>query len=192
MFVAVRPPEAAVEHLEAFLADRREHAAFRWTPAEQLHLTLAFAADVPDHDVEPLLDGLEAAAGRRTPFEARLAGGGSFPDAARARVLWAGLDLGAAAAARTELDRLAAGARTAVARAGLAVDGQRFRPHVTVARLGRPEDVTRWVRVLDTYDGPAFTVDHVELVASHLGEGPRRRPRHEVLAEVPLGGAPRE
>jgi 2'-5' RNA ligase len=43
------------------------------------------------------------------------------------------------------------------------------------------------VRLLDAYRGPAWTASEVVLVASHLGEGPRRRPRHEVVAELPLG-----
>lgn len=186
MFVAVIPPAEAVEHLDEHLEPRREHGDFRWSSSEQLHVTLAFLEAVPERALDDLAEGLERAAARRTAFTARIGGGGAFPDAAAARVLWAGLDV--ADDARTELDRLAAGCRTAANRAGLVVDGQRFRPHVTVARLGRPLEATRWVRVLDAYAGPTWTVDHVALVASYLGEGPRRRPRYEVVAELPLGG----
>ena len=60
-------------------------------------------------------------------------------------------------------------------------------PHITIARLGRPQELSNWVRLLDTYAGPPWPVNEIELVASHLGEGPRRRPRHEVLATLPLG-----
>lgn len=189
MFVAVAPPEEVREHLDEFLDPRRAHGSFRWTSSEQLHLTLAFLEHVPDRALDALVEGLQRGAARRTPFAARVAGGGAFPDPAHAKVLYAGLEL--TSDARTELDRLATGARAAAGRAGLAVDGQRFRPHVTVARTGRPQEVSRWVRLLDAYAGPAWTVDRVVLVASHLGEGPRRRPRHEVVAELPLGGAPR-
>ncbi len=184
MFVAVVPPEEVTDDLDAFLDVRREHAPFRWTAPDQLHLTLAFLAAVPDRALDDLIDGLGVAAGRRAPFTARIAGGGAFPDVATAKVLWAGLD--ADASGRDQLDRLAAGARAAAGRSGVAVDGQRFRPHLTLARLGRPQEVTRWVRLLDAYAGPAWSVDRVALVASHLGEGPRRRPRHEVVAELPL------
>ncbi len=157
MFVAVRPPESALEHLDEFLEVRREAAPFRWSAVEQLHVTLAFLESVADRHLDDLVDRLAEAAARRTPFSVRLAGGGAFPDAARARVLWAGLDLDVTAA--TELDRLATGARNAAVAAGTTVDGQRFRPHVTVARLGRPAEVTRWVRLLDAYQGPTWTVD---------------------------------
>jgi RNA 2',3'-cyclic 3'-phosphodiesterase len=83
---------------------------------------------------------------------------------------------------------MATGARAAANRAGVAVDGQRFRPHVTVARLGHQQDVTSWVRLLDTYRGPAWRADRVALAASYLGEGPRGRPRYEPVQEFDLGG----
>lgn len=184
MFVAVTPPEQALSDLDDFLAVRREAAPFRWTPAEQFHLTLAFLADVPDRSLDELVERLGRAARRRRTFPARLAGGGAFPHAAGARVLWCGLE--AEEADRVELGRMATGARAAAVRSGIAVDGQRFRAHLTVARLGRPADVTRWVRLLDSYRGPTWTVDRVDLVASYLGEGPRNRPRHETVASFPL------
>jgi 2'-5' RNA ligase len=185
MFVAVTPPEEVVQHLDAYLEPRREHATFRFTPPEQFHVTIAFYAAVPEASLDDLTEGLARAAGRRTAFTTRVAGGGAFPDPVQARVLYARLDLGPDAEA--ELDLLATGARAAAGRAGVAVDGQRFRPHLTVARLARPEEATRWLRVLDAYRGPEWTVEDVSLVASYLGEGPRGRPRYETLAELPLG-----
>lgn len=184
-FVAVRPPEDAVEHLDAFLDVRREAAAFRWAEADQLHVTLAFLADVPDRALDELEERLQRAARKRRPFRTAIAGGGAFPHVGRARVVWAGLDLDEPG--REELRRLATGARAAAARSGIEVGGQRFTPHLTLARLGRPTEVTRWVQLLDGYRGPSWEVADVELVASYLGEGPRRRPRHEVLATYPLG-----
>lgn len=185
MFVALQPPPEAVAHLDSFLEPRRAAAAFRWAVPEQFHVTLAFLADVPDRHLDELLERLVRAGRRRTPFPTRIAGGGAFPNAARARVVWAGLELDETG--RTELDRLATGARAAAGKAGIVVDGQRFRPHITLGRLGRPAEVSRWVQLLDGYAGPGWTADRVELVASHLGEGPRGRPRYEVVETFPLG-----
>lgn len=185
MFAALTPPESAVEHLDEFLAPRREHGTFRWSAPDQFHVTLAFLESVAEHRLDELVESLGRAAARRTAFAARIAGGGAFPNPVRARVLYAGIDL--ANEARTELDRLAAGARAAAVSSGLVVDGQRFRPHVTVARLARPTETTRWVRLLDAYTGPTWTAGRLTLVASYLGEGPRGRPRYETVAELLLG-----
>lgn len=178
MFVAVVPPPEVLDHLDAFLEPRRAYAGFRWTRPDQVHLTLAFLGDVRDRHLDELEERLTRAAVRRSAFGAAISGGGAFPDVATARVLWAGLS------ADVPLEPLATGARTAAATSGIAVDGQRFRPHLTVARLGHPEDVTRWVRLLDAYEGPRWTADRLTLVESHLGEG---RPRYEVAGEYPLG-----
>jgi 2'-5' RNA ligase len=165
-------------------------APFRWTLPEQGPLTLAFAAAAPERVLDDVEERLATAAARRQPFELRIAGGGAFPHVAGAKVLWAGVQAArdeAPVDARAELDLLASGARAAFAKAGATVDGQRFRPHVTLARLGHPEELTRWVRLLDAYEGPAWHVDTLTLVRSHLGEGPRRTPRSETVGEFPLG-----
>jgi RNA 2',3'-cyclic 3'-phosphodiesterase len=184
MFVAVVPPEGVLEDLEDFLAPRREAAQLRWTLPEQWHVTLAFLADVPDRALDDLVERLHRAARKRSPMSARIAGGGAFPHVGKAKVLYAGLEID-----RVELSRAATGARAAAARAGIVVDGQRFKPHVTLARMNRPVEATRWVRLLDSYAGPSWTVEELALVASHLGEGPRGRPRYEVLETFSLGRA---
>ena len=184
MFVAVVPPEGVLEDLEEFLLPRREDAPFRWTLPEQWHVTLAFLDDVPDRVVDDLVERLGRAARKRAPMSAQITGGGAFPHVGKAKVLYAGLDTD-----REELSRAATGARAAAGRAGIAVDGQRFRPHVTLARMNRPVEATKWVRVLDAYAGPTWTIEELALVASYLGEGPRGRPRYEVLETFSLGRA---
>lgn len=185
LFVGVVPPPEVVDDLDAFLDVRREAARFRWTLAEQWHLTLAFMASVPDRRLDEMVERLARAGKRRTPFGLRFAGGGAFPNPARAKVLYA--DVRGDDHAREELRRLATGVRAACTKAGAEVDGQRFHAHLTLARLGRPEEVSNWVRLLDAYEGPAWRVEEFALVESHLGEGPRRRPRYEVLETFSLG-----
>jgi 2'-5' RNA ligase len=187
MFVAVVPPDDALDHLDEFLERRREAGDFRWVLREQLHVTLAFLAEVPERRLDELHERLERAAKRRTAFPTALAGGGAFPNVGRARVLWAGLELDEAG--RVEMGRLATGVRAAAGKSGVAVDGARFKPHVTVARLRHPQEATRWVRLLESYRGPAWTADSVELVASYLGQGPRNRPRYEHVGSFALGSA---
>lgn len=182
MFVAVVPPDDVVADLEEFLDPRREAGDFRWTSPDSWHVTLAFLASVPDARVDDLQERLDRAARRRTPLTLRVGGGGAFPDVAHARLLHAGVHGEA-----DELTRLATGVRAAAGRAGAPPDGSRFRPHVTLARTRRPQDVVRWARLLDTWSSRPFRVEEIELVESFLGEGPRNRPRYETRSVHRLG-----
>jgi 2'-5' RNA ligase len=180
MFVAVVPPATALEDLAEFLEPRQEaEPGFRWTVPDQWHITLAFLPQVVDRQLDDLQARLERAAARRTAFPVTIAGGGAFPGPSRAKVLFAGVD---ASEHDEELRRLATGARAAGSKAGIDVEGGRFHPHLTLARIGRPVEATRWLRVLNAYRGPTWTAGEITLIASHLGEGPRNRPRYEEVA----------
>lgn len=186
MFVAVPLPEAVKEHLADFLEPRQEagrrELGLRWSGPDQWHVTLAFLPDVTDRHTDELLERLARVAARRKPLVLSLAGAGAFPNAARAKVLWAGVEHDG-----EELMRLAGGVRAAGAKSGNEVGGGRFHPHLTLARLGRAEDVTRWLRVLQPYSGPSWQADEVALIASYLGQGPHGRSRYEMRATFALG-----
>ena len=185
LFVAVDPPPEAVEHLDSFLDARRDAGDdLRWTPSSQWHLTLAFMGAAPERVLEDLVDRVGDAAGAVPPVPLALVGGGCFPDVTRARVLWAGVSGGSA------LAPLVRRVRSACAVVGAAPEGGPFRAHLTLARMRQPRDATRWVRVLESYAGPPWTAGEVTVVASHLPRRGGHRPRHEVLARLPLGAGP--
>jgi len=184
MFVAAVPSEAAIADLARFVEPRLDDGGpLRWTSQDQWHLTLTFLPAVPDDSLDELCDQLAATALRRQALALSLSGAGAFPNPARAKALWLGVHGDTDA-----LAHLATGTRNAAVRSGTEVDGSRFRPHLTLARLGRPIDVTRWLRIFDSYAGPSWAVDDIALVESHLGEGPRGRPRYRTHATFPLLG----
>ncbi|HYN67163.1 MAG TPA: RNA 2',3'-cyclic phosphodiesterase [Ornithinibacter sp.] len=187
LFVAVEPPEDAVEHLDEFLSARRSSGPqLRWASPTQWHVTLAFMGAAPERVVDPLADAVAEAASRTSPLALAVAGGGCFPDVTRAKVLWAGVDDGTPEA--DVLGRLARGVRSACSVAGASPEGGAFLPHLTLGRFPQAEDATRWVRVLQTYAGPPWVASEVAVIASHLPRERGHRPRHEVLARLPLGG----
>jgi RNA 2',3'-cyclic 3'-phosphodiesterase len=192
LFVALIPPVGAIEDLGEFLGPRQAAdagaPALRWTEPFQWHVTLAFLPNAADRSLDELEERLSRAAARRTPFDAVIAGAGAFPHVWNASVVWAGVRLDGDAEAE-ELRRLSTGARSAAAKAGCEVAGGAFRPHVTLARSPRPADVTRWIRVLETYAGPPWRATEIALVESHLGEGPRGRPRYDIRESFRLGRA---
>ncbi len=186
LFVAVVPPDDVLDDLEAHLQPRLEAGPeIRWTDRHQWHVTLAFLGAVPERRLDDLTDALARSAARRDPLILRLAGAGAFPNPYAARVLWAGVEQ-----VRGDLVAVAGGIRNASSSVGATPDGTRFDPHLTLGRFHRPTEATRWIRALDAWEGPAWRVEHLALVESHLGEGRGRRPRYEVLAELPLRTGP--
>jgi 2'-5' RNA ligase len=188
MFVALPLPEAVKDHLAAFLEPRQEAGRdLRWSVPDQWHVTLAFLAEVADRHTDELLERLERATTRRKPLVLRVAGAGAFPHAGDAKVIWAGVEHEG-----EELTRLAGGVRAAAAKSGVRMEGARFHPHLTLARVSvpnQPMDVTRWLRVLEQYSGPPWQATEVTLVESHLGQGPGGRAVH-VVSEIFRLGAP--
>jgi len=187
MFVAVVPPQSVLESLEVFVRPRQDvprdpAAPMRWTRPDQWHLTLAFMPHVDDSDLDELGERLTRAAARRHPFDLQLDGAGAFPNAAKAKVLFTDVrgDV-------EHLGQLAVGARAAASKSGIDVEGGKFHPHLTLARINRPFDVTKWLRIFDEYASDTWRVDEIELIESHLGEGPRGRPRYETREVFALG-----
>lgn len=181
LFVAIDLPDEVREDLGEFLDPRREAAPFPFIASEQWHLTLAFMAAVDEVAQDALEDGLESVARRHAPFIAQLGGAGSFPDPTRARVLWL-----AVARGDDQVRRLGAAVRTTAVHAGAEVDGRELIPHLSLARLRRPIEATRWLRVLDTWTSAAFEVGSFVLIQSHLGAGARGRPRYDEVARYLL------
>jgi 2'-5' RNA ligase len=114
----------------------------------------------------------------------RLAGAGAFPNPYAARTLWVGVEQ-----LRGDLAAAASGIRSACNSVGATPDGTHFHPHVTLGRFRRPAEASRWIRAFDPFESPAWTVDRVALVESHLGQGRGRRPRYETVAELALRSA---
>ena len=183
LFVGLVPPSAALDDLDAACAPfRLARHDLRWTGRELWHLTLAFLGEVSEESLTRLVPWLEQAAGRQRPFTLSVAGGGAFSNPARAHVLWSGLsgDSGA-------LAELAATVAAAAREAGVAPpDSYRgFTPHLTLARCRVPVDAREIVSRLDSYQGPAWTVEEICLIRSTLNG----RPRYQMLETWKLASA---
>ncbi len=114
--MAIVPPANVLAELAMATESLRLAApGLRWAGTENWHLTLAFLGEVGEPALAGLSTRLERAARRHPPQRLALAGGGAFPAAARARVLWAGIE-----ADRRALGLLAASVAAGARRAGAA------------------------------------------------------------------------
>ena len=161
LFVALDMPQNVAERLLLLCGGL---SAARWTPPEQLHLTLAFIGEV---DGTLFLDIREALADIAAPvFDLRLSGAGVFPPRGEPRVLWAGV------APEPALVHLHKKVTACLQRAGVELERRKFSPHITLARLSRgvdPSQAARWVRAHALLRSEPFAVDRFTLYESVLG-----------------------
>jgi 2'-5' RNA ligase len=104
---------------------RRQLAAGRFTLYDNLHLTLVFIGEIPEHRAGALFDIADAL--RFEPFELCIEGVGSFRRGG-GHILWAGVRENDRLQAL--YDRLSGDVRAA----GYSVEARRYTPHLTLAR----------------------------------------------------------
>ena len=125
--------------------DERAYGQPRWVRVDGLHLTLRFLGATPDEKQSQIAAALEAASAGVAPFRVALSGGGAFPDPRRPRVLWIGINEGAAL-----LAGLARRLDERLAPLGWPPEGRPFAPHLTLARTdgvpGADERARSWQR----------------------------------------------
>ena len=160
LFIASSFPESVLRALNervTLLKPKLPRAS--WVRPETQHLTFAFLGEQD----ESLANRLEVPCGKA--FEATLQGCGFFPNHRHARVGWVGAEPG------EEFVALAGRIRTAVTEAGVQLDQNEFRPHLTLMRIRDhwpPLAIDTFENALRDYRSAAFTVDHVTLYVSRL------------------------
>lgn len=182
-FIAISLPAPVRQQL----AGLRESLPFgRPVPEENLHLTLAFLDDQPESLLRDLHEQLSLI--RAEPFELSLSGLGIF-GGPKPRVLFAEVEESG------PLRSLHREVKGAVRRVDLTLPRERFRPHVTLARLPgqlSPLRARQLQLYLENHIGaplPGFRVEDFTLFHSILG---RDGARHEELATYPLLRDPAE
>jgi 2'-5' RNA ligase len=157
LFVAVTVPEAAAEALAPLVGGV---PGARWSPPENLHITLRFAGEIAESIAEDLDSALAAVS--VPAFDVSLAGVGAFGDPYALHALWAGVE------ANDILTRLHGRCETAARRAGLKPDTRAWKPHVTVAYLNGAESgrVAAWTSAHNLLRVPPFRADAFGLYSS--------------------------
>src|SRR4051812_19413308 len=137
----------------------------RWVEPENLHLTLRFIGEVDDAAAEEVDYALRQI--QDQAFDLQLSGLGTFGKHGKEHTLWVGVTPSPA------LTHLQAKVESAVVRSGQPAEERKFTPHVTIARMTRP-DLIRLQHFIEgngLFQAGPFQVDHFTLYESEPGNG---------------------
>ena len=183
LFVAIELPADVrkklkdhIGHLRNALPDVRAS----WSREENVHLTLKFLGDTPVSQIETLSKAAERASQSARPFELVVRGCGVFPPRGNPRVLWVGIEDHSGA-----LGTLQQALEDECAKAGFACEQRSFHPHLTIARLRKPQGSRQLASLHEEIGFETETVgaSALAVVRSELrNEGSR----HTVVARYPF------
>ncbi len=165
------------------LARRAQNARLpvRWLAPASYHVTLKFLGWCRPDTVDAVVDEARRVAGAIEPFRFATARLGAFPSAAKATIVWAGIEDAAG-----RLVALADKVEHAMVGLGFSRESRRFHPHVTLGRLREPADVAD---VLLPMSEQAFSETRVENLIVYESRTISNGSEYSAVAEIPLGAA---
>jgi len=165
LFTAIDLPEETVLRLERLLSALRPEALIKWSPLDNLHITIKFIGEWPESRLDELHETL-AGLGPRESVEIDFHDLGWFPNERSPRVLWAGVHAGEG------LRNLAHDTDEALGKLGVSREIRDFSPHLTLARMKNPVPLRRLrekVAELQPAALGSFSARHFSLFRSDPG-----------------------
>ncbi len=183
-FIAVKVPAAAAEQIRS--AQERLRAVgggWKWVNADSFHITLKFLGAVERSRLAALWRSMQEAVEGTPAFTVTFRGVGAFPSRSRARVVWAGVERGAA-----DLAGLAVKVDDVCAAHGFEREKRPFRAHLTLGRARRPGPDPTLAEAMKELAGAPLgetCMDRVLLMKSELS---RSGAVYSILNEEVLAG----
>ena len=137
VFCAVELPREVREQLEDYVARLRRLApdvAASWSRVENIHLTLKFFGNVAVDQIAAISTAARQAVKEFSTFEIEVGKTGVFPKPSRAQVLWIGVSDPSG-----KLSDLQQRLENECAAAGFPKEDRAYRPHLTLARIRKPD-----------------------------------------------------
>ena len=137
VFCAVELPAEVRARLEDHVRQLRKavpDVAASWSRVENIHLTLKFFGNVEVKRIEKISAAAERAVKEFSTFQIRIGETGVFPRPSRPQVLWIGV-----ADPSGRLSALQEKFENECAAEGFSKEDRAYKPHLTIARLRKPE-----------------------------------------------------
>lgn len=168
MFCAFELPEAVRSRIDLHSRNVREavpEAAASWSRPENVHLTMKFFGNVDQAQVPMISAAAERVVKEFSPVEVEVEKTGVFPRPSRPQVLWIGVNDSSGALAKLQ-QRL----EDEFAREEFPKEDRAFRPHLTIARIRRPQNADRLAQIhlASEFSAVAVRFDQLILFRSEL------------------------
>jgi 2'-5' RNA ligase len=182
-FIAIEFPHEIRARVAAHIGRLRQalpDVSASWNREDTLHLTLKFLGDVPVKKVEELSQAVAAATSQIESFTITVAGCGSFPARDKPNVLWIGIEEPSASLSRLHLKL-----EDNCSLVGFEREARAFHPHLTIARLRRPQGARELAELHRNlpFTSQTFTVSEIVGFRSELHP---KGARHSALFRHPL------
>jgi RNA 2',3'-cyclic 3'-phosphodiesterase len=137
IFCAVELPDSVRAELKDHIQRLREavpDVAASWTRVENIHLTLKFFGNVNVNRIPRISNAVTRTVNRFPSFSIGIGKTGVFPNPRRAQVLWIGVNDPSG-----KLSELQKQLENECAKEKFEKENRAYRPHLTIARLRKPE-----------------------------------------------------
>jgi len=117
-------------------------AAASWSRPENIHLTMKFFGNVDQAKVPVISAAVARVVKEFSPIQIEVGKTGVFPRPSRPQVLWIGIE-----DASGLLSKFQQQLENELAREGFPKEDRAFRPHLTIARIRRPQNADRLAQI---------------------------------------------
>lgn len=131
--IKVKPSEAFISKYY-LLKKSFQHEKIRWVKPNNLHITLKFFGETPEHHIPAINLALNESINNISPFAIDIKDIGVFGSSYKPKVIWFGID------PKNEIEALVSSIYNELSQIGIHPDRQNFVPHLTLARMKFIED----------------------------------------------------
>lgn len=163
-FCAIELPDEVRARLQDHVRRMREtvpDASASWSRPENIHLTLKFFGNVPTEKLPRISEAASRATQAFPSFQLSIGGTGAF----RTQVLWIGVEDPSG-----QLSALQQRFEDECAREEFAKENRAYRPHLTIARIRRPEGARKLAEthLQAKFESVDVTVNEIVIFRSEL------------------------
>ena len=183
IFCAIELPEEIRDQLHEHAKRVREavpEVTASWSRPENVHLTLKFFGNTATPQLPLISNAASHVTKQFSPFQVGIGGTGVFPNSRRAQVLWIGVD-----DPSRQLSALQQRLEEEFASENFAKEDRAYRPHLTFARLRKPENarLLAETHLQTTFKQTQITVTEVVVFRSELSP---KGSRYTAISRHPL------